>query len=133
MLQTNDVAGNGVIVHPALHDLAQPASGVAQRIVPSLAELLLDRSKFRPQTFRDAHSTNRKPAVLTSLPALVRESQEIECPGTTFATARPTFGRVTSKLDQPCLGVVELQAELHETLSEFIQTGLRVSLSLETN
>ena len=37
LFQTIYVAGNGVIVHPALHHTTEPASGFADGVMPTLA------------------------------------------------------------------------------------------------
>jgi hypothetical protein len=44
----------------------------------------------------------------------VRETQEVERLRATFAATRSAFGREASELDEPRLGVMQLQAELGE-------------------
>jgi hypothetical protein len=78
------------------------------------AQPLLDRSQRRPHPLGHRDPLELEPATTPGLPAAVREAQEVERLRATVAATRSAFGREATELDEPRLGVMQLQAELGE-------------------
>lgn len=63
----------------------------------------------------------------------MRKAEEVKCLRATFAAFRSAFGRKATELDEPRLGLVELQTELCESCPECIQTRFRFVPMFKTN
>ncbi len=72
------VAGDGMIIQPALNNPSQPTARFAYWAVHPLLQPDFDRLEGRAHALGHTVAMNREPAVLASLGALVREAKEIE-------------------------------------------------------
>src|SRR5664279_2631220 len=95
-------------------------------------QLRFDLSELGPHPLRDREPPQPE-ASGPSLPANMREPQEIERLGLTPTPCRPVPGGVRPELDQPGFVRVQRQTELHQPLAKIGQQSLRVGLVLETH
>jgi len=82
------VAGDGMIVQPALADPAQPFTHRLNRPVASLNELHLDRCNRGTQTLRDRFPAKCKPALAGHVAAM-REAEKVERFRSAFSACQP--------------------------------------------
>jgi hypothetical protein len=84
------VARYRVVVEVALYDRFEPLSGLRDRFVQALTELLFDFSQLRPQALAYRMALHCKVPV-PIFPADVRESQKIERFGLSFSSLFPVL------------------------------------------
>ncbi len=102
-----------VFVHPRAKSLLEPFQG-------SLDPL---RNRFAPQT----------KAAVPRLPAVVRESEEIEGLRSTFPPCSAIHHRESAELDEARLVGVQIKRELAQALLEVAEKLFRILLALATN
>ena len=101
-------------------------------LMPASLEFLLDLTQLRPRPLLDRDAFQQESSV-QSLPATVRESQEVEGLRSAESPLLPALGGVPSELDQPRLLGRQLQLELREPVAELCQKPASITLVLEAH
>ena len=123
---------HGVVVQPSVDHLPQPLRCLVDVFVHPRAESLLEpfqgscdplRNRFAPQT----------KAAVPRLPAVVRETEEIEGLGSTFPTRPAGRHREPAELDEARLVGMQVERELVHPLPEVAEKLFRVRLALATH
>ena len=128
--QAVEVSRYRVIVEVALHDRPEPLARVRDRIMPALAELLLEFPQLPPQAFADRLPLHGKlpPPVL---PADMREAQKVERLRLTFPSPFPVeFGK-RPELNPARFVRMQFQSKLPRPLPEVLQKTVGFRLGLE--
>ena len=128
--QAVEVSRYRVIVEVALHDRPEPLARVRDRIMPALAELLLEFPQLPPQAFADRLPLHGKlpPPVL---PADMREAQKVERLRLTFSSPFPVeFGK-RPELNPARFVRMQFQSKLPHPLPEVLQKTVGFRLGLE--
>ena len=128
--QAVEVSRYRVIVEVALHDRPEPLARVRDRIMPALAELLLEFPQLPPQAFADRLPLHGKlpPPVL---PADMREAQKVERLRLTFPFPFPVeFGK-RPELNPARFVRMQFQSKLPRPLPEVLQKTVGFRLGLE--
>ena len=116
------VAGDSVIIEPALYNTPQPPGRFAHRPMHAFTQLLLDRAEGGTYAFGHRLSMDGEPTLLASLGAHMREAKKVESFGSVLAASFTVFDRIAAKLDQTRFPFVQLQTKLGEPRAEFFQT-----------
>ena len=128
--QAVEVSRYRVIVEVALHDRPEPLARVRDRIMPALAELLLEFPQLPPQAFADRLPLHGKlpPPVL---PADMREAQKVERLRLTFSSSFPVeFGK-RPELNPARFVGMQFQPKPPHPLPEVLQKTVGFGLGLE--
>jgi len=127
------VAGDGVIIQPALYHSPQPSTCFAYWPVHSPSQISLDLLEFGTHAFRHRTTMDHEPAMFACLGTYMCEAKKIKRLRPAFTASLSTFGRKAPKLQQTRLPFVKLQSELGESRAEFLQARPRLAVMLETD
>ena len=129
--QAVEVSRYRMVVEVALDDRPEPLARVRNRIMPTLAKLLLEFLQLPPQALADRFPLHGKlpPPVL---PADVREAQKVERLRLTFPSSFPALLGIPPEHDPARLVGVEFQAKLLQPSLEISQETVGFRLVLET-
>jgi hypothetical protein len=122
-----------VVTHVTENHRTQVLANLRDGVVHACFELGFHRLKLRLQPFAHRLTQHRKPA-LPSLPAAVREAEEVECLRRTSVPAILSITpRTAAELDQSRLLGVQFQPEVREPLAQLSKEPLSLDLMLEPN
>ena len=112
-MQTIEIARYRVVVEVTLHHRLEPLSGLLNRIMRAVQELLLDFLKLGSHPLADRLSLHHKVPV-PFLPADMREAEKVECLGFSFSSPFPVaFGKLP-ELNPARLIWVQFQPKLSQ-------------------
>src|SRR4029077_8281145 len=100
--ETDDIAGNSVIVKVALNHALQPLPDFCQRLVHSLPKFVLHLFQFGEESLADGLAKHKELAVLPGLSRDVCEPQKVESLWLALPTLLPTCCHKTPELNQAC-------------------------------
>jgi len=101
--QTDDIAGNCMIVEVALNHAPQPLPYLRQRLMHSLPKLILHLFQFGEESLTNGLAQHEELAVLSGLSTDVGEPQKVESLRLALPTLLPTCCYKTPELNQACL------------------------------
>ncbi len=122
----DDIAWHGVVGEVPSRHAGQPLALLGDRLMPPSLQLVFDLLEFGSHPFGNRGPPQPEPSVL-SVPANVREAQEVERLRLPDTPLRAMLGRKAPKLDQASLVGVQLQAEPGESFAQIVKEPISVT------
>jgi hypothetical protein len=130
LVETRVVSGHGVVIEPALDDLAKPAACALYVRMQATQQLRFDLLQLGSHLLGNRCAFDGKRA-FPRLATDVGEAEKVERFRFTLTPLGSAFGRIATELDQAGFLRVELQSEFEKPVPEFSETAFRVVLLLE--
>jgi len=129
---TLDIARDSMIIHVALHHLAEPSGHVGDAVMQLIAQLLFNDLEFSPKALGNGLASDNEAFPVTGSTTDMCETQEIEGLRLTHTQATPTEFGIGAEFDQARFIRVKGEAESSETFLEVLQESFRFLAMLES-
>src|SRR5215472_2380093 len=131
-VERRSVHGHSVIPGVSFDYRAQPLAHSRDGVVHTPLEFGFHLTQLGLQSLAYGLPKHREPSVTSLLPADMCEAEEVEGLGLSLATPRSVFGRERAELQEAGLLGMQFQAELAQSLAEFLPEPLGIRAVLES-